>query len=228
MVKRGGATNDLARLRGARFVTAVETDLDAQLAEVLIKRITGGDTVTARYLYKEFFEFLPTFKIWLAVNHRPRIYGTDRAIWRRICLIPFEVTIPESERDPQIASTLREEAAGILAWLVRGCLRWQKDGLTEPSAVMRAIAGYREDQDPVGAFILACCVIKKRESATAADLYREYELWAREAGEDPVKPNTFGRMLGERGFEKDRKGPLKATRWLGLGLRISIWTKPSF
>ncbi len=229
MVKqRGGGTNDIARLRGARLVTAVETELYTQLAEVLVKQMTGGDTVTARYLYHEFFEFQPTFKIWLAVNHKPWIYGTDHAIWRRICLIPFEVTIPASKRKPHMARNLRKEASGILTWLVRGCLRWQKEGLKEPKTVKSATARYREEQDPVGAFLLVCCVRKRGEWATAADLYREYQFWADDVGETPVKKNTFGRMLAERGLEKDRKGPKKAVRWLGLGLREPVRRKPAF
>lgn len=228
MVKRGSATNDLARLRGARFVTAVETDLEARLAEVLVKRMTGGDTVTARYLYKEFFEFEPTFKIWLAVNHKPLIYGTDHAIWRRICLIPFEVTISDEKKDPHIASKLRQEASGILAWLVRGCLRWQKEGLVEPKAVTRAVAEYRDEQDPVGAFILVSCVRAKGEATTAADLYRAYKAWTADVDEDPVARNRFGELLAERGFKKDRKGPKRATRWLGLALRSGVPLEPKF
>lgn len=228
MVKRSGSTNDLARLRGTRFVTAVETDLGARLAEVLVKRMTGGDTITARYLYKEFFEFIPTFKVWLAVNHRPRIFGTDHAIWRRICLIPFEVRIPASKRDPRIAQKLRREASGILSWLLRGCLRWQKEGLTDPPAVSRAVAQYREEEDPIGAFLLSCCVMKKGEWTTAADLYRAYESWALDVGEEPIKPNMFGLLLGEHGFKKDRKGPRRATRWLGIALGTAAREEPDF
>lgn len=127
-----------------------------------------------------------------------------------------------------MARNLRKEASGILAWLVRGCLRWQKEGLKEPKTVKSATARYREEQDPVGAFLLVCCVRKRGEWATAADLYREYQFWADDVGETPVKKNTFGRMLAERGLEKDRKGPKKAVRWLGLGLREPVRRKPAF
>ena len=220
MVKRhGGASNDIARLRGARMVTAVEAEASARLAEVLVKQITGGDTVSARFLYKEFFEFQPEFKIWLAVNQKPTIYGTDHAIWRRIIFIPFEVTIPEERRVKGIASKLRKEASGILARLVRGCLEWQKSGLAEPEVLKIATARYREEEDRLAGFLAARCDVGKGKFATAADLYETYKSWAEDVGEEPVKWNQFGQMLGERGLRKDRKGPDKGTRWHGLGLK---------
>lgn len=121
--------NDLARLQGARFVSAVEAEGGHRLAEVLVKQLTGGYTITARFLYSEHVEFVPTFKLWLAVNHTPGVQGTNHAIWRRIRLLPLTVTIPEAERDKRLAEKLRTELPGILRWAVEGCLAWQLEGL---------------------------------------------------------------------------------------------------
>ncbi len=109
-----GVPNDLARLCGARFVSAIELDQGRRLAEALVKQATGGDRITARFLFREFFEFMPAFKIWFAVNHKPRIRGTDHAIWRRIRLLPFTVTIPEAEQDRDLPAKLRDELPSIL------------------------------------------------------------------------------------------------------------------
>ena len=103
-------------------MSAVEAEAGKPLAEALVKQLTGGDTITARFLFKEFFDFKPQFKIWLAANHKPNISGSDHGIWRRIRLVPFTVTIPEQERDPRLTQKLAEELPGILAWAVRGCL----------------------------------------------------------------------------------------------------------
>jgi P4 family phage/plasmid primase-like protien len=139
---RSGATEDIARLRGARFVSAVETDAGQRLSESLVKQLTGGDRVTARFLYSHLFEYSPQFKIWLAANYKPNITGTDHAIWRRIKLIPFDVTIPENERDPNLPSKLRDELSGILAWAVKGAMEWYASGLGEPDEVKRATAAF--------------------------------------------------------------------------------------
>ena len=120
--------NDLARLKGARLVSAIEVDSGRKLAEGLVKQVTGGDTITARFLHREYFEFKPNFKIWLATNHKPEIRGSDYAIWRRIKLVPFDVTIPEEEQDRQLLSKLMTELDGILTWAVEGCLKWQRNG----------------------------------------------------------------------------------------------------
>jgi hypothetical protein len=148
-----GVRNDVARLAGARFVSTSETEAGRRLAETLVKQLVGGDTITARFLFSEFFEFPSTFKIWLATNHKPYVKGTDHAIWRRIRLISFNVTISPEEEDKELLAKLRAELPGILAWAVRGCLEWQRKGLDVPEEVTVATAEYREDQDFFGAFI---------------------------------------------------------------------------
>ena len=218
MVRRGEAIpNDVARLRGARFVAAVEAEEGRRLAESLVKELTGGDTIAARFMRAEWFEFLPQFKLWLATNHKPRIVGTDRAIWRRIRLIPFNVTIPKVEQDRHLAEKLREEWPGILAWAVEGCLAWQRHGLEEPEEVTRATEEYRAEQDVIGAFLEECCYEDSTASALARDLFGAYRTWAEQNGEKLTTQKDFGGRLGERGFVRGT-GAGNVKKWLGVGL----------
>ncbi|PLS83054.1 MAG: hypothetical protein CYG60_22800, partial [Actinobacteria bacterium] len=136
--KRGAHPTELADLKGARLVASVEIEDGRKMAESLVKQLTGGEKVKARYLHKDFFEFDPTHKVFLVANHKPEVLGTDHAIWRRVKLIPFDVTIPEEEQDPRLPEKLQAELPGILAWAVRGCLDWQRDGLAEPEEVKAA------------------------------------------------------------------------------------------
>lgn len=207
-----GPRNDIARMAGARFVSAVEAGQDRKLSEPIIKQLTGGDPVTARHLYGEFFEFTPQFKLWMGANHKPTIRETAEAIWRRIRLIPFDVTIPQAERDPGLGDKLRAELPGILAWAVQGGLQWQREGLQAPEAVSKATATYRAEQDAFAAFLSDCCVIGPDRWATAGDLHRAYTRWG---GEDNAK--AFGIKLRERGFPPDKAtGGIRI--WRGLGL----------
>ena len=135
-------SNDIARLRGARFVTTVEAEEGRRLSEPLIKQVTGQDVMTARFLYGEYFDFLPTFKIFMATNHKPVIRGTDVGIWRRIKLIPFTETIPYEERNPDLMKILLREKAGILNWMIEGAL--QKERLGEPEACLATEATRRK------------------------------------------------------------------------------------
>ena len=149
-------------------------ELGRALGEVVIKQLTGSDTVTARKLYTEYFEFRPTFKLVLAANHKPVIRGTDHAIWRRICLVPFKVTIPAAEQDPQLAQKLRTELPGILAWAVRGALEWQRQGLNAPAAVLAATETYRGEMDTLGDFLEERCVVETEASVSAKAIYTAY------------------------------------------------------
>ena len=132
---QGGIPNDVAALRGLRLCTVSEINNGQRLNEALIKDLTGGDTLSARFLHQEFFNFKPAFKLWLYGNHKPEVKGTDEGIWRRMRLIPFTVTITEEEKDTELPEKLRGELSGILAWAVRGCMEWQRVGLAEPEAV---------------------------------------------------------------------------------------------
>ena len=206
MAKRdAGIPNDVARLAGARFVAINETADGQKLHEPLIKDMTGGDTMTARYLHREFFDFRPMFKLWLRGNHKPQITGTDEGIWRRIRLIPFTVTIPESERDGTLGEKLAKELPGVLAWAVAGCLDWQKHGLGMPEAVADAVREYRTEMDVLGQFLEERCRVTRNAQVTAKALYVAYRQWANETGENAVNQTRFGLAMVERGFRKKRE-----------------------
>ncbi len=213
----GGINNDLARLRAARFVAAVETEEGRRLAEVKIKQLTGGDTVTARFLFQEFFEFKPQFKLFLATNHKPQIRGTDNAIWRRVRLVPFDVTFAPEQQDKTLPDKLRAELPGILNWAVQGCLKWQRTGLGLPDEVKAATAAYREEQDVVAAFLAECCVFDQHAQASAKDINSAYQDWCKASGQRHITSIELGKRLAERGL-RAKKGTGGARKWLGLGL----------
>ena len=221
----GGPSEDIARLRGARFVSSIESEEGRRLAEAKIKLLTGGDKVVARHLYGHYFEFRPTFKLWFATNHLPTVRGQDEAIWRRILRIPFNVTIAKAERVPDFfESVLRPELPGILAWAVAGCLVWQERGLEPPEEVLNATADYRHEQDFVAAFVADCCHVDVQLSARAGALYKAFKSWSEERGEKPMSGSMFGRRLEERGFtkQKDYRGTLR----LGLELLDADRSQP--
>jgi putative DNA primase/helicase len=206
--REGGIPNDLARLHGARFVSAVETESGRRLAEAQLKQMTGGDRLVARFLHQEFFEFVPMFKVWLATNHRPLIRGTDHAIWRRIRLIPFTVRIPDSEQDRELAEKLKAEYPGILRWLAEGCLAWQAEGLGAPEPARSATEGYRREMDALAPFLAERCFTGTAAPLEAkvgkAVLYAEYSAWCANAGETLLSQSDFGKALRDRGFHDGR------------------------
>lgn len=227
MVRQGDAIpNDVAQLRGRRLVIAVEADHGQRLAEGLVKQMTGGETMSARFMRAEWFQFEPTFKIFLGTNHRPAIRGTDHAIWRRIRLIPFTVTIPDDEQDRHLTEKLRAEWPGILRWAVEGCLRWQREGLGTPEDVRQATAAYRQDMDLLGDFLVECCVLETGAQIPSSELYQTYDAWARRNGEKPVTHKAFSLRLAERGLEKKRTK--HGTAWLGLRPRSSMDNEPEW
>lgn len=212
----GGIPNDVAALKGARFVVAAESDQGRKLAEATVKDLTGGDTISARFMRAEWFEFRPNFKLWLSTNHKPEILGTDRAIWDRIRLVPFNVTIPPDEQDRELGAKLEEERPGILAWAVKGCVKWQQDGLRAPAAVTRATGHYRAEMDSLGSFIADRCLTKGHPLALAGALYAAYRVWCEKSGERPLTQRKFGLSLSERGFSKRRSHGKRY--WNGIGL----------
>jgi len=210
--------NDIARLQGARLVTAIEINEGQRLSEALIKSITGGDRVTARFLYGEYFDFQPQFTPFLVVNHRPVIRDTSYSIWRRIKLIPFTVTISEDKKDKQLPAKLREELPGILSWALEGCLLWQKEGLEMPDEVKTATEGYREDMDTFSAFIEECCVVEEGRKVPNRGIRYAYETWCRENGDYPLGQKLFNAKMTERGFSVKRSGANGSRNWHGIGL----------
>ncbi|MHC1726878.1 MAG: phage/plasmid primase, P4 family [Syntrophobacteraceae bacterium] len=219
--KQESIPNDIARLKGARLVTASEGERGQRLAESLIKRLTGGDKISARFLHQEWFDFTPEFKIWLSTNYKPIIRGSDNAIWNRIHLIPFEVIIPKAEQIPRtvMLERLRQEWPGILKWAVEGCLLWQKEGLQKPEEVLRATEDYRADSDIIGGFVSDCCILNPLAKCKTSDLFAEYEKWCSGSKEEPITVRNFNATLQERGFKKTRLGHKGDKAYQGIGLR---------
>ncbi|MEC5229989.1 phage/plasmid primase, P4 family [Bacillus inaquosorum] len=209
--------NDIARLDGARFVSAVESEEGQQLSESLVKQITGGEKMSARFLRQEYFEFIPEFKVFFTTNHKPIVKGSDEGIWRRIRLVPFTVTIPKEKVDKKLPQKLAAEMPGILRWAVEGCLKWQKDGLKEPEVIRKATEGYREDMDILAPFLAEKCVIHQAAKIEAKELYKEYKDWCYENDDVELKNRAFYRQLEIRGFKKE-KGAKNKTFIHGLTL----------
>lgn len=202
-IKKGDrVNNDIAALKGARLVAATESEEGARLAESLVKQLTGGEPVQARFLHQEFFEFVPQFKIFFTTNHKPTIRGADEGIWRRIRLIPFTITIPEEKLDKELSQKLRSEMPGILNWMVEGCLKWQQEGLGVPQEVQEATQSYKNEMDTIGNFLQECCIFNENAKCKIADLYSTYSYWCSENGEYELTKNKFNRKLEERGFSK--------------------------
>ena len=217
-----------ADLHGKRLVVCSETDEGRRLAEGLVKELTGGDTIKARRMKEDFWSFKPSHTAILTTNHRPEVSGTDHGIWRRLRLVPFtqcfwdadkrETGPPEFKADKQLKAKLKNESAGILRWLVEGCLSWQRDGLGEPAEVTNATADYRNEEDTLGKFIAACCIVESEARAAATDLFRAYREYT---GDELMNQTKMGRLLGERGFRNDRFSAGKnkgRMRWCGIGL----------
>jgi putative DNA primase/helicase len=198
--KNEGVRDDIADLAGARFISASEGESRQRLAEGLVKQLTGGDPMKARHLYRDLFTFTPTFKLWLATNHKPIIRGTDHGIWRRIRLVPYTVTIAEETRDKNLKHKLEAEYSGILNWLLEGCKDWQAQGLGTAKAVKDATNRYKEDSDVLSGFLSNRCVVDELCSAPTKELYDAYTAWCNENGDEAFTSTVFGRLLHERGY----------------------------
>ena len=189
---------ELAALFRKRLVVVAETKDGQRLDEGLVKSITGGDRITARRMREDFWQFDPSHLAIVVTNHKPVVNGTDYGLWRRLRLIPFNITIPPEERDAGLPDKLRDEAPAILRWMVQGCLDWQRDGLREPEAVMLATGEYKADSDVLGRWLDDECVIHAAGSMKAGDAYRRYQQWCDRGGEDAIKLRSFGEQLKDR------------------------------
>lgn len=209
-----------ADLKGARMVVCQEVEAGRSWAERTIKQLTGGDTITARKMRCDFFAFKPTHKLVVAANHRPKVRGQDEAIWRRIRLVPFVVTIPKDERDPALPAKLRAEASGILAWCVAGCIAYQRDGLGDPPGVVDATAAYRDEQDHLGHFVEDACEQAPDAFAPTSVLFAAYATWCARSGDRPWTRASFREGLLEHASWQlaDHRGA-KGVRGI-KGLRI--------
>lgn len=196
---------ELAMLRGARLVTAVETEEGRRWAESRIKALTGGDKIAARFMRQDYFEFTPQFKLIIAGNHKPGLRSVDEAIRRRFNLIPFTVTIPQDQRDDTLTERLRTEQAGILAWAVEGCMDWQARGLCPPKAVLEATSAYLEAEDATAAWIEAACTRDVNGWETTTALFQSWKEWADKSGEFVGALKRFVQAMETRGFHPERR-----------------------
>jgi putative DNA primase/helicase len=199
-------------------VPATESEEGARLAESLVKQLTGGEPILARFLHQEFFEFNPQFKIFFTTNHKPIIRNSDEGIWRRIRLVPFTVTIPVEKLDKRLPEKLRAEWPGILRWAVDGCLKWQRDGLTNPKEVQEATASYREEMDTMGTFLEEFCIRHDNAKCSATTLFEKYVEWCEENGEYKLSRQKFYKKVEERGLPK-QKGTGGNNFFHGIGFK---------
>ncbi len=210
---RAAIPNDLAALVGRRLVTASETQDGTRLNESRVKALTGCDRMTARFLHHEFFTFQPVAKVWLAVNHKPVVRDDSHGFWRRVRLIPFTQRFAVN---PGLTDELRAEARGILAWAVRGCLAWQRDGLRPPIIVAEATREYESDSDPLGVFLSEAVELDPDSEMGASELHEHYRRWAGRYGmsdAERLSATAFGRKMSER-FAKRKRGPVSVYRGL--------------
>jgi putative DNA primase/helicase len=206
MLKRhGGIPNDIARLRGARGAFMNETTQGAKFDEAKLKDLTGGDSLTARFLHREFFDFAPTHKLIIRGNHKPAIVGTDEGIWRRLRLVPFTVSIPAAEQDQQLLTKLRRELPGILKWAVTGCVEWQRSGLNPPARILDAVKEYRDEADTLGKFIDENCQERSLAQVSSSIFFSRYQKFCESAGERWISAKDLPSEMQRRGFAQKRQ-----------------------
>ncbi len=197
----GGATPDLAALIGARLVLCSETEDNTALAESLVKSLVSGDSMAVRQLYAAPVQFTPNFKLIMAGNHKPIVRGNDNGIWRRVRLVPFNRTFKPDERDPHLLDKLRAETPHILAWLVAGCINWQRQELADtPTTIRQATDAYQVDQDLTGTWLAECTSSSAHGETSSGDLYSNYSAWSIRNGLRPASTIALGRRLSERGL----------------------------
>lgn len=194
----------LARLQGARLVVAQETEEGVPWAEARIKSITGGDPITANFMRQDHFTFIPQFKLFMAGNHKPGLKSVDEAIRARFNLVPFDVTIPASERDPELTAKLLAEGPGILQWMIDGCWLWQRDRLKPPAVVADATGAYFEAEDAFALWMADCCTMRNGDAASSTELYKSWKGWAAAAGEQPISQKRFSQAIEARGFHTQK------------------------
>jgi putative DNA primase/helicase len=200
-------------------VVASETDPGKRWAEARIKMLTGGDTIRARFMHCDEFEFVPAFKLMIQGNHKPGLRSVDVAMRRRLHLVPFVVTIPEEERDTQLPEKLRQEWRAILQWAIDGCLEWQREGLNPPPLVRDATDEYFRTEDAILRWTDERCIVSPQAgSAKASELYQNYKAWAEQTGEFCMNQKRFGQELLDHGFKSYQSN---GVRYEGIRLAVS-------
>ena len=213
-----GINNDIARLHGSRYVSAIESEAGDSLSEALIKQITGGEKVTARFLHKEHFEFMPEFKVFFATNHKPEISGMDNGIWRRVKLIPFLRQLKESEVDGHLQEKLNAEISGIFNWALEGCMKWQSEGLGEAKSITEATESYKDEMDVIAPFVDEYCIAGTEFRHLAKELFEGYSKWCFENNEPTLNKKEFFKLLENKGFKKE-KGTANKLYFNGIKLQ---------
>jgi putative DNA primase/helicase len=220
--KRRGdqASPDVARLAGVRFLRTSEPESGHRLAEAFVKWITGGDMITARHLNRAEFEFLPQFKLVISGNHKPVIRGVDKGIWRRIRLVPWDITIPEKDRDKTLKTKLLAEASGILNRLLDGLANFLDRGLVVPERVAAATDKYREDSDTLGRFLADCTKPSAGSRVQSSKLFEVFCVWAKHNDVGEWTPNGFSAAMEDHGYDKGKSNGKKM--WKGLEQALSV------
>ena len=209
---------EMAMLRGVRFAVGSEVDSGRNWNESRLKRLTGGDPISARYMRSDFFEFDPSHTLLIVGNHKPAIRCVDEAIRRRVHLIPFTVTIPADQVDSTLPEKLRDEAGGILAWALAGCLDWQEAGLNPPMSVVQATDEYLSAEDSIGEWVAECC--NRAGCVTLKAAHASYLTWCKENSAQALGRNNFAEQLEAR-FPMTRDARNKTKRFGGLELKLA-------
>jgi putative DNA primase/helicase len=209
----------LADLVGKRLVCTVEIEDGRKFDAALFKWLSGGDVIKARFMRENFFSFQPTHKLTIAANHKPIVSDSSHSFWRRMKLVCFSVQIPRAEQDKRLDEKLAAERDGILAWLVRGALKWRQQGLGEPQEVLSATDGYRSEQDFLAPFLAECCTTGGDYEESVGKLYERFKSWAEESGERPISRKRLSSMLKERGFENCQDTSDHCYYWKGIKLK---------
>jgi putative DNA primase/helicase len=208
---------ELAALMGARLVTAVEPEQGRRWSETRIKQLTGGDKISARFMRQDFFDYAPQFKLFIAGNHKPGLRSVDKAMARRMNIVPFTVTIPDDKKINNFAEQLlADEGPGILQWAIDGCLDWQKNGLAPPAAVTNATKDYLQNEDVLQTWLDERCVQDGITATLSSLLFADWKLWAEKRNEFAGSSKAFAQLLGGLNFEKTHSR--EGERWQGLRL----------
>lgn len=215
--------NDLASIAGSRYVSINELQAGDKLDEQIVKQLAGRELISARFLHKEFFEYMPTFKAWLRTNHKPIITGEDDGIWRRLVLIPFQRKFTEKEKDPYLEEKLLEERDGILMWMIEGALKWKRDGLKLSAKIKAEHTSYRNECDLLGEFLSEQCQLDPNYKTEQSQAFQQWRTWCDANGIKHNAKASFTRRLAERGFKESKSNGRRY--YSGLKLNSPIFAQ---
>jgi putative DNA primase/helicase len=196
-----------------------ETEKDVKFAASKVKRVTGGDRLSARFMGQDWMDFEPTHTLIMCSNHKPEADSDDEAFWRRAQLAEFGVVVPDNEVDIELTAKLRAEADGVLTWIVQGAFEWLDLGLCPPDAVLDHTKEYRKSEDTIQAFMDECCAICGDAKVASSRLYGRYRDWCKDCGEKPLATRFFGPQLEAKGFQK--KKTKTGMVYFGIGLHAA-------